>query len=137
MADSQVRTRFLWLVKNTLNRLTTRIARSGRGPFTLVRHVGRKSGKVYETPIMVARVPEGFIAELTYGPTVNWYRNVEAAGRCVIVFRGVEHQIDRIEPYPVSAGLNAFGNPRAQVLKLLNRREFRLLHEAEGEQSGG
>ncbi|MCH9666307.1 MAG: nitroreductase/quinone reductase family protein [Actinomycetia bacterium] len=137
MADSGVKTKFLWLVKNTLNRFTVRVARSGRGPFTLVRHVGRKSGKVYETPIMVAQVADGFIAELTYGPSVNWYRNVEAAGQCVIIFRGAEHQIDRIEPYPVEAGLRAFGNPRALVLKLLNRREFRLLHEAESGPAGG
>lgn len=48
-----MRRRFLWLITNTLNRWTTRLARAGRGPFSLVRHVGRKSGKPYETPIIV------------------------------------------------------------------------------------
>jgi hypothetical protein len=78
------RSRFLWLLNNTLNRVTSQIARSGRGPVSLIRHVGRKSGRTYETPVILAKAPEGFIAELTYGENVNWYRNVVAAGGCVV-----------------------------------------------------
>ncbi|WP_052226882.1 PNPOx family protein [Microbacterium mangrovi] len=123
------RTRYLWVLKNTLNRATVRAARSGRGPFTLVRHIGRTSGKVYETPIMVARRPGGFVAELTYGPDVNWYRNIVAAGQCDLLYRGAIHHIDRIEPCSVADGLAAYGNPRAIVLRILRRHEFRFLHE--------
>jgi hypothetical protein len=119
------------VLKNTLNRLTLRLARSGRGPFSLVRHVGRTSGTVYETPIMVAHRSDGFVAELTYGPQVNWYRNVVAAGGCELLVAGMVHHIDRIEPCSVEDGLAAFGNPRAIVLRILRRREFRLLHEAD------
>lgn len=122
---------FLWVLKNTLNRLTTPLARAGRGPFALVRHVGRRSGRTYETPLVLARVPDGFIAELTYGPAVNWYRNITAAGHCVVVFRGAEHHVDRIEQYPTDAGIRAFGNPAGPLLRLLRRHEFRLLHTAE------
>lgn len=124
----RVKRGFLWLLSNTLNRLTTRIARSGRGPFALVRHVGRTSGTTYETPLILARVPEGFVAELTYGTGVNWYRNIVAAGRCAIVFGGAEYQIDRIGPYPADAGIRAYGYPAALVLRLLRRHQFRLLH---------
>ena len=28
-------------------------------------------------PVILAKAPEGFIAELTYGDEVNWYRNTE------------------------------------------------------------
>jgi deazaflavin-dependent oxidoreductase (nitroreductase family) len=122
--------RFLWLLKNTLNRVTTRLARTGRGPFSLVRHVGRKTGRTYETPLIIARVEGGFVAELTYGPGVQWYRNITAAGHCVLVVGGVEHQVDRIEPYPVDRGRAAFGFPGALVLRLLRRGDFRFLREA-------
>jgi deazaflavin-dependent oxidoreductase (nitroreductase family) len=118
---------FLWVLKNTLNRVTSRAARSGRGPFSLVRHVGRKSGRVYETPIVVAAVPEGFIAELTYGENVNWYRNVVAAGGCDLLVDGVVHRVVAVEPYPADAGRRAFGYPARVVLALLRRKEFRLL----------
>lgn len=126
-----MRRRFLWLLKNTLNRGTTRLARSGRGPFSLVRHLGRKSGTVYETPIIVAPVSEGFIAELTYGQNVNWYRNIVAAGGCELLVDGVAHRIVAIETYPTDAGRRAFGFPARVVLQLLRRDEFRLLRAAQ------
>lgn len=125
-----MRRRYLWLLKNTLNRVTTRVAKSGRGPFSLVRHIGRRSGRVYETPIVVAAVPEGFVAELTYGEDVSWYRNVVAAGGCELLVRGVAHRVVAVEPYPVDAGLRAFGYPARLVLTLLRRKEFRLLRTA-------
>lgn len=131
-----MRRRWLWLLKHTLNHLTARIARSGRGPFSLVRHVGRKSGKVYQTPIMVARVPEGFVAELTYGADVNWYRNVVAAGGCELLVGGRPYQVIGIEDYPTEAGRNAYGYPGRFVLALLRREQFRLLRTS-SQPSGG
>jgi deazaflavin-dependent oxidoreductase (nitroreductase family) len=95
---------FLWALRHTLNGLTTRAATSGRGPFALARHVGRRSGRAYETPLILAPVPGGFVAELTYGPDVDWYRNIEAAGRCTVVHRGTEYAIDRIAPSSVEQG---------------------------------
>jgi deazaflavin-dependent oxidoreductase (nitroreductase family) len=121
---------WLWLLKNTLNRWTTELARSGRGPFSLVRHVGRKSGTVYETPIIVARVPEGFVAELTYGENVNWYRNIVAAGGCELVVDAVPHAVVAVEPYPAGPGRRAFRFPARLVLILARRNEYRLLRTA-------
>jgi len=128
---------FLRVLKHTLNPLTLRAARSGRGPFSMVRHVGRTTGRVYETPVMLAPVPGGFVAELTYGPDVSWYRNVVAAGGCVVVHRGREHVVDRVEPWPREAGLAAFGFPRSLILRVLRRHEFRLLHEAPSRAGAG
>lgn len=140
MAMSRFKRGFLSVLNNSLNRLTRRLARRGVGPFSLVRNVGRMSGKVYETPVILARVPEGFVAELTYGPEVQWYRNIVAAGGCEVVYRGRDHVVRAVEPYPVEAGRHAFGFPASTLLRLLRRREFRLLRSqpaAEGDQSGG
>lgn len=104
--------------------LTLRAARSGRGPFSVVRHVGRKTGNGYETPLILAESEGGFVAELTYRENVSWYRNIVAAGNCVILFKGIEHQIDRIDPYSAEEGLRAFGNPAAILLRLMGRHEF-------------
>jgi deazaflavin-dependent oxidoreductase (nitroreductase family) len=128
-----LRAAWLRLLKHSLNRVTVPLARSGRGPFALVRHVGRRSGRAYETPLLLARRGDDFVAELTYGPDVDWYRNVMAAGRCEVVAGGVVHEIDRIEPLPADDGLRAFGNPAAPVLRLLRRRDFRLLKVARPE----
>jgi deazaflavin-dependent oxidoreductase (nitroreductase family) len=117
----------LWLLNNTLNRVTSQIARSGHGPFSLIRHVGRKSGRTYETPVILSKVPEGFIAELTYGDNVNWYRNVVAAGGCVVVHRRVEYRVTAIEPWSAERGRRAYPAVLRLVLKLARRDEFRLL----------
>ena len=68
-------------VKHFVNPILRNVAHSSRGPFALLRHVGRKSGKTYEIPIMVWRVEDGFVIVLTYGPHVDWLRNLQAAGQ--------------------------------------------------------
>ncbi|HET8589930.1 MAG TPA: nitroreductase family deazaflavin-dependent oxidoreductase, partial [Nakamurella sp.] len=123
----RVKTLYLRAMKNTLNRITTRVARRGRGPFSLISHVGRRSGRSYQTPVVLARVPDGFVAELTYGPSVDWLRNIVAAGGCTVLYRGREYTVDRIDPCSTEDGLRAYGNPLAVMLRLL-RREFRRLH---------
>jgi len=128
MAIGGVKRGWLWLIKHTLNRATLRSARSGRGPFSIVRHVGRRSGKTYETPLILARRGDDFVAELTYGPEVAWYQNIVAAGHCVVVHKGAEYQIAGIGPLDSEDGLRAFGNPAAVILRLLRRHEFRVLH---------
>ena len=50
--------------------------------FGVLTHVGRKSGKVYRTPINVFRIPNGFIIALTYSSQSEWVKNVLAAGGC-------------------------------------------------------
>lgn len=123
---------FLTFLNATLNKLTRRMARAGVGPFSLVVSVGRKSGKVYETPVILARAPDAFIAELTYGPKVNWYRNILAAGGCEVIVKRQRYRIDGIETCSVEDGLRAFGGPRALLLRILHRQEFRRLHIASG-----
>jgi deazaflavin-dependent oxidoreductase (nitroreductase family) len=106
-----VRDRFLWTLKHTLNRLTTRIARSRVCPFALVRHVGRRSGRPYQTPLILARVPAGFVAELTYGPDVDWYKYITAAGGCTVLHHGREYEIRRDRGRPGGAGARGLPGP--------------------------
>ena len=125
-----LRSAWLGFIARAINPRALAAAKSGRGPFSLVRHVGRKSGTVYETPIIVAPVPEGFVAELTYGPKVAWYQNSLAAGGCQLVVAGETFAIDSITPLDAAAGLRAFGAPRSWILRLLRRHEFLTMHVA-------
>ena len=72
-------------------RFTNRLARvvAARAPgFAIIIHTGRKSGATYETPINAFRTPHGYRIALTYGPEVDWVRNVLAAGSCALLVRG-------------------------------------------------
>ena len=119
---------WLWLIKHTLNRFTMRLARRGVGWFAIVRHTGRKSGQVYEGVIILAPVREGFVAELTYGDQVNWYRNLVAAGGGEVIRRGVTYRVDAVSEITEEEGYQAFGPPYIFVFRLLRRKHFRLLH---------
>lgn len=56
-------------------------------PFSLLEHRGRKSGRLYRTPIMVFQSGNDMIAALTYGPATDWAQNVISASSCVIEYR--------------------------------------------------
>ncbi|HEX2994011.1 MAG TPA: hypothetical protein VHP14_04275 [Anaerolineales bacterium] len=119
-----LRKAFLTLLKHTLNPPTRQIARSSFGPFSIVRHVGRRSGRVYETPIITSRIADGFVIELTYGYDVDWHKNVLAAGGCTLIWHGREFAINKIEPLDTQTGRSAFPLPAQLILRLLGRKHF-------------
>ena len=90
-----MRFRKRWLAKINLaitNRITSRFA--GWHPaFGIITHVGRKSGKLYRTPINVFRVPDGFAIALTYGRESEWVKNVLTAGGCELQTRGRHYHL--------------------------------------------
>jgi deazaflavin-dependent oxidoreductase (nitroreductase family) len=58
--------------------------------FGVVTHVGRRSGRQYETPVNVFLRPGGYVVALTYGRG-DWVRNVLAAGSARLRTRGRIH----------------------------------------------
>ncbi len=91
--------------KRFLNPLTGKIARSSWGPLCMIYHVGRRSGKPYETPIIAFPTTFGFVVALTYGREVDWYRNIMAAGRCQIGWHGKLYQLQKIESLDAKTAL--------------------------------
>ncbi len=100
-----------------INPIARRVA--GRlPPFILIRHVGRRSGTPYETPVWAFRQPDGFLIVLTYGPDTDWLRNVQAAGSCEGVYgRAI---------YTLSGPRIVGGDPRDQPLPWIIRHAVRL-----------
>lgn len=94
--------------KYVTNRVLRGLAYLSFGPFALVRHVGRRSGKPYETVIMVWRTTEGFVIALTYGPNVDWYRNLQAAGGGTVFWHRRTYAVGKPEPIAASTALPAF-----------------------------
>ena len=90
-----MRFRKRWLAKFNI-RVTNRITGTFAGwlpGFGILTHVGRKSGKVYRTPINVFRVPSGFVIALTYSSQSEWVKNVLAAGGCELKTVGKSYRL--------------------------------------------
>ncbi len=110
--------------KYITNPLLRRFANASRGPFAVMRHVGRRSGKPYETTIMVWPLGEGFVIALTYGPKVDWYRNVLAAGHGTLLWHGREYAVGKPEPIDVKTALPAFPSFIRTILRLQGVQHF-------------
>jgi deazaflavin-dependent oxidoreductase (nitroreductase family) len=100
------------------NRITSLFAGWLPG-FGIVTHVGRKSGKVYRTPVNVFRASNGFIIALTYSSQSEWVKNVLAASGCELRTHGKKYQLSapnvvrdptrRRFPFPVRFVLRIVG----------------------------
>jgi deazaflavin-dependent oxidoreductase (nitroreductase family) len=69
------------------NRVTTHIAPWAPGMGVVI-HRGRRSGRLYQTPVNVFAAKDGYVFALTYGPDTDWVKNVLAAGGCELRTRG-------------------------------------------------
>ena len=70
-----------------LNLVTRRVAPWMPGLGVVV-HRGRRSGRMYQTPVNVFASSDGYVFALTYGPDTDWVKNVLAAGGCELRTRG-------------------------------------------------
>ncbi len=104
------------------NRVTTPLARRLPG-FGVVHHVGRRSGRHYETPVNVFPTDGGFTIALTYGTRADWVRNVLAAGGCEIETRRRTFACTSPQIYR-DAFCTAIRLPERPILRLLHVDHF-------------
>ena len=72
-----------------LNPLIVKLA--GRRHFHMaaqIRHVGRRSGRTYTTPVSARRSGNAVLIALTFGNQSDWSRNVRSAGGASIRIEG-------------------------------------------------
>ena len=82
--------RFNKVVTNPVARVV-----AGRLPgFGIITHVGRRSGREYQTPVNVFRRSDAFVVALTYGGG-DWVENVLASGEAQLRTRGRTLDLDR------------------------------------------
>ena len=87
--------------KHVLNPAMMQLAGRRYWYAAVIRHIGRRSGKYYATPVVADRSADGFILPLPYGTGVDWLRNVLAAGRATITVGGKTYDV--VEPEIIDA----------------------------------
>lgn len=79
----------------------------------VVRHVGRRSGRTYETPVVAVQHDDSFLVALPYGQRTDWLKNVLDKGSASIVTKGHTYDVDQPEVIPMAQATGYFG-PREQ-----------------------
>ena len=62
---------------------------------SVIEHVGRRSGKTYETPVDIIETTTRLLIALPYGARTDWLRNVLAAGSATVVSGGERISVER------------------------------------------
>lgn len=61
---------------------TNRVLRHlvGIGPMAELEHIGRRSGRIHRTMLLAFREGDQVTVALTYGPDVDWLKNLDVGG---------------------------------------------------------
>jgi deazaflavin-dependent oxidoreductase (nitroreductase family) len=103
----------LRLFTRAMRPLALRSAGKQGSTTSVVRHVGRRSGRTYETPVIAVRHDDGFLIALPYGERTDWLKNVLGKGSATIVTNGRTYEVDRPAVIPMAEATAHFG-PREQ-----------------------
>lgn len=105
--------------------IALRMAATGLIPiWAVVRHRGRRSGKLYATPIAIRPTPDGFVLPLPWGEGTDWCRNLRAAGGGVVRWGGAEIEINGPEIVGTAEALPAFNAAMRPIVRLIGIKKF-------------
>ncbi|WP_082948223.1 MULTISPECIES: nitroreductase family deazaflavin-dependent oxidoreductase [unclassified Mycobacterium] len=110
--------------KYLLNPLMVRLAGRKNWYAAAIEHTGRRSGKVYTTPVVAERTPDGFVVPLPYGTDVDWLQNIRAAGRATITSHGEKHEVVRPEIIDAADALPMLSTSRRRTFERVGIAEF-------------
>jgi deazaflavin-dependent oxidoreductase (nitroreductase family) len=97
----------------------------------VLHHRGRRTGREYTTPLGIRPTATGgFVMPLTFGEAAGWYRNIRAAGCCVVTWRGSDHTVTDPVIVDRAAALPAFPRYERLGLRLARIGQFVWLRDA-------
>ena len=103
-----------------VNPLVMRLAGTRLLPlYGVLTHRGRRSGKRFGTPVVVRPTSDGFLVPMPWGEGTDWFRNVRAAGACVIRWRGRDYPMIQPEVIDVPIAEAAFSSLERNLMARL------------------
>jgi deazaflavin-dependent oxidoreductase (nitroreductase family) len=75
---------------------------------SVVRHIGRRTGQSYQTPVVAVGHDDTIYVALPYGQRTDWLKNVLATGSTTIVSGGLSYDVDQPEVIPMAEATGFF-----------------------------
>jgi deazaflavin-dependent oxidoreductase (nitroreductase family) len=85
--------------------------------YGVLEHRGRRSGKLFRTPLVVRPTPDGFVVPMPWGETTDWCRNVRAAGGCRVRWKNRVYVLDEPEVLDIAAAGAAFSGFQRRAMR--------------------
>ena len=85
---------------------------------SVIRHVGRTTGRPYETPVEAFATDDGFLIALPYGSDTDWLKNVLASGSATIVDEGNTCRVEQPELVPTAVAAPHLPPKEQRTLRL-------------------
>lgn len=92
--------------------------------YSLVYHVGRRSGKEYSTPVVATKKGEYVYIPLPYGSDTDWFLNVQTAGKCNVKINGKVYSLSNPEIVETASALSAFSAIFQVLFEKANFKQF-------------
>ena len=99
--------------------------------FAIIHHRGRRSGRSYTTPVSARPTPDGFVVPLTFGMQADWFRNIQAAGGCVIQWKGIDYPVGEAEIIDWASARPAFNLIERALVLVIGVKQFARLHHTQ------
>jgi|SRR5437879_4477374 len=101
----------------------------------ILHHLGRRSGRMYSTPLGMRPLGGAFVMPRTFGDNAAWYRNVVAAGWCTVTYLGRDYAL--VDPEVIDYATAAPAFPRYERLqfRLVGINEYLRMRQAPADSS--
>ncbi len=117
-------------VQRIANRIFLTISGRSLRAYSIVRHVGRRSGREYRNPVSAYPLGDGFVIAILYGLESQWVHNAFAMGRLVLRTKGRDHLLVRPELIPPERALPAYPRWQRGQLRARKIEHFLWAHRA-------
>jgi deazaflavin-dependent oxidoreductase (nitroreductase family) len=102
-----------------------------------VHHVGRRSGRLYATPVVAHQSDHDVIIPLPYGTDVDWLRNLLAAGHAVVDLEGRSLTVHQPAVVDIDDVIGQLPAPMVRTVRFNGARDAVRLHVSNADGAGG
>ena len=98
--------------------------------YVVLEHYGRRSGRVFHTPLAGIRVDSGFLLPLAFGEKAHWVLNLRHNGSGVVEWRGQRTAVSDPEVITWDEGKSSIPWMQRRLAPVFGVKQFLGVHDA-------
>ena len=115
-------------VRASANRVFMRISGRSLRAYSIVRHTGARTGRVYSNPVSAYPLDDGFVIPVLYGRESRWVINALATGHLTLRTKNRDHPLERPELIGQEQAMPAFPLWQRTMLRTRGIQDYLFAH---------